>query len=165
MAFSVSGDLLGHLSQRKNLRIAKIKLHSLLKKLYLLGWQSKILNLIACEAPPIPSVKPEFRILLVWLCTHTHTHYTEVTRRLEKATWSLLWLSGFILNIRSRKADLWFYCSSCNRASVALSKSSLFDLPDSLGADYFRFLLVCHQGDRLALTFSKSSTVAALSEP
>lgn len=81
-------------------------------------------------------------------------------RCLENAAWSLLWLSGFILNVRSRKADLWFYYSSCNRASVALSKSSLFHLPESLGTDYSRFLLVYHQGDRLAPTFSKSSTVA-----
>lgn len=73
MAFSVSGDLLGYLSHKKNLRTAKMKLHSLLKKLYLPGWQSKTLNSTAREAPPTPPVKPEFCILHVWLCTHTHT--------------------------------------------------------------------------------------------
>lgn len=109
-----SSDLLRHLSNRKNLRTAKMKLLSLLKKLYLFGWQSKTPNLTVCKAPPIPSVKPEFHLLHVWLCAHTHTLYTEVMRCLEKATWSLLWLSGFILNVRSRKADLWFYSSSCN---------------------------------------------------
>lgn len=154
MAFSIPGDLSGHLSHRKNLRTAKMKLHSLLKKLYLPGWQSKTLNLTACEAPPIPSVKPEFHILHVWPCTHTL--HTEVMRCLEKAAWSLLWLSGFILNVRSRKADLPFYSSNCNRASVALSKSPLVYLPNSLGTDYF-----IHQGDRPALTFSRSSTIAA----
>lgn len=51
------------------------------------------------------------------------------------ATWSLLWLSGFTLNVRSRKADLWFYSSSCNTELQLLFQNlphSIFPVPLAL---------------------------------
>lgn len=113
-----------------------MKLHSLLKKFYWLGWQSKTLNLTACEAFPNPSVKPEFHILHVWLWTHAYTlHWSyEVSRNGSLVLLLTFWIYTYCQVKESRPR---FYSSSCNRVSVALSKSSLCCPPSSLCTDYF----------------------------
>ena len=68
-------------------------------------------------------------------------------RCLKKGTWSVLWLSGFILTQVKESRPMVLLLELYHRTSVAVSKSSLFNLPNSPGTGYFRFLLVYHQGN------------------
>lgn len=109
----------------------------------------------ACEAPPIPSVKPESHILHVWLSTLKLWGVLKWQPGPSSGCLDLHLMSGQGKQTYGFTAQVVTQSFSCS-FKIFLILSSQFPWHC-----YFRFLLVYHQGHRLALTFSKFSTIAA----